>query len=286
MFGFSEAQLSMAQRSIRFLQEGINLFFPVYSRTGTKEDGNFNPTSNTTLTKNVYNWNEVNIPAGVTVTAKTPGAAILCKKITISGLLTASGFGAAGGSGSADNGAKGSSGGGLVGGGGGSGGGGSQGSGGAGGNGRSLGAGEAAKGTNGLPGSNDIVNVPKNLWDAMLVLCGGGGGQGGNTFDGMFSGAGGSGGNGGGFLFICTNELIINSGGAIRADGINGANASAYNGVVGGGGGGGGGGVIIIDTLSLINNGAVSVDGGAGGAGHKTGGKGGNGYKAIMVRGL
>ena len=153
MFGLNEAILSILTGIRNWDMEYMSMVAPAFNRTGDKSDGNFNPTANTTLTKNMYQWDAVNIPAGVTVTAKAPGLLILANTVTISGLLTASGLGAAGGS--ADN--DGSDGGGFFGGGGGAGGARASDAedGGNGGKGRALG-GVRRKGGSGLPGGDDI----------------------------------------------------------------------------------------------------------------------------------
>lgn len=283
MFGFNEAMLGLTQNMYLEVLENTSIVYPVFRRTGNKSDGNFNPASNITLTKTVYQWDEVNIPVGVTVNTMSPGALILCRKITVSGLLTASGKGAnggAGGVGAERPGGAGASGGGYIGAGGGSGSGSSDmfAPGGAGGNGRTLGGAKANNtGNNGI---ND-VNAFFDFWKALSSLVGaGGGGGGGGAYYGAHTG--GAGGNGGGYIYICANEIAISSGGAIRAEGLNGGNGSDYVGA----GGGGGGGALIIDALKLINNGAISVAGGMGGSAPYSGGKGGTGFLCIIERGL
>lgn len=274
MFGLNEAILSILTGIRNWDMEYMSMVAPAFNRTGDKSDGNFNPAANTTLTKNMYQWDAVNIPAGVTVTAKAPGLLILANTVTISGLLTASGLGAAGGSANI----VGSDGGGFFGGGGGAGGASGSGveDGGNGGKGRALG-GVRRKGGSGLPGGNDI-DAFSNLLSSLGVNVGGGGGGGGNDYYGQ-----GKGGSGGGYIYIVANKITINSGGAIRAEGLNGQ----ANGMNAGGGGGGGGGAIILDSISITNSGTLSVAGGAGGAGGQNGyagGKGGAGYIRIIKR--
>ena len=110
---------------------------------------------------------------------------------------------------------------------------------------------------------------------------------------------GGSGGAGGGTLILVARNVIIDSGGRISVDGINGsvgangANPSAplngspgtgggggASGCGGSGGGGGDGGTLIMIYLGLLNNGTIRASKGTGGAGgtaapaHGTGGAG------------
>lgn len=273
MFGFNEAMLSLTQNMYLEFLENTSVVYPIFRRTGDRSDGDFNPGVNTTLTKNLYQWDEVDIPAGVTVTAKAPGLLILAKKVTISGLLTASGLGAAGGTrGTSPTG--GADGGGLVGGGGGGGGAYLNEIGGNGGKGRSVG-GVSVVSAAATSGSNDIdafYNLAMSL--SLAVGGGGGGGKGIN---------GGNGGKGGGYIYIVCNEFILYNGGAIRAEGLNGTAA----GMNAGGGGGGGGGAIIVDGLKITNAGIISVSGGAGSAGGSSGyagGPGGDGYLRIIER--
>jgi len=277
MFGLNEAILSILTNIRNWNMEYMSIVAPAFNRTGDKSDGNFNPTANTTLTKNMYQWDTVNIPAGVTVTAKAPGLLLLANTVTISGLLTASGLGAAGGG----PGVAGANGGGFFGGGGGAGGASGlsgRNDGGNGGKGRALGGVSRTEGS-GLPGGND-TDAFSNLLSSLGVNVGGGGGGGGNDSWGQ-----GKGGNGGGYIYIVANKIIINSGGAIRAEGLNGQ----ANGMNAGGGGGGGGGAIILDSISITNSGTLSVAGGTGGAGGQygyAGGNGGNGYLRIIRRRL
>lgn len=279
MFGFNEAMLSLTQNMYLEFLENTSVVSPIFRRTGDRSDGDFNPASNTTLTKNTYQFNEVNIPAGVTVTAKAPGLLMIAKKVIISGLLTASGLGANGGLSGAEPANAGESGAGHVGGGGGAGGG-MTGTttgktGGNGGSGRTSG-GLGVKGIG--PDGNSDIDAFFNLATSLGGLVGGGGGAGVNLY-------GGKGGNGGGYIYIVCNEIILSSGGAIRAEGINGDNGGQN----GSGGGGGGGGAIIIDCLKCTIAGTISVAGGSGGkgyAGYYAGGNGGNGYLRIIRRGL
>ena len=235
MFGFNEVVLSFTQKTYLNFLNNTSILYPIFTRAGDMSDGNLKPTSDMTLTKNVYQCNEVDIPSGVIVTAKEPGLVLIAKTVKISGLLTASGLGSYGGS---AGGSAGKDGGGYVGGGGGAGGGlGASLLGGNGGKGRTDGAvGSAAAGA---AGKNDIDSY-FDLASMMGKTVGGGGGGGADA------NYGGKGGNGGGYLFIVCYDIILD--GACRADGLNGINAHAQYG--GGGGGGGGGGAIIIDCLT------------------------------------
>lgn len=276
MFGLNEAILSILTNIRNWNTENTSVVYPIYQRTGDKSDGHFNPTSNVTLTKNAYQWDTVNIPSGVTITAKAPGLLILANTITIAGLLTASGLGGAGGAGTADNtsASSGADGCGLSGGGGGGGAGISVDiRGGAGGDGRATGAASVGAGA-GTTGNSDV--------DAMFSIAsltglkpggGGGGSAGASGYPGS------NGGNGGGYIIIVCKNFVLT--GAIRAEGLNGGGGGTR------GGGGGGGGVIVIDALSIQNTGTLSVAGGAGGTGsNNAGGAGGTGCKLIVVRGL
>lgn len=269
MFGFNEALLSLISNMRNWDMEYMSVVAPAFNRTGDKSDGNFNPTSNTTLSKCMYQWDTVNIPSGVTVTAKVPGLLLLANSVSISGLLTASGLGAAGGA-EQQNGANG---GGYFGGGGGSG---SNGESSTlsrkGGNGRGAGgAAVTTARTPGNPGNND-TDAFVDLFQALNSRVGGGGGA--SSFA--------AGGNGGGYIFIVANTVTIN--GAIRAEGLNGASIAMV------GAGGGGGGAIVIDCVHYSQTGTVSVAGGMGGVptnpsySQYSGGDGGVGYMRIIKR--
>jgi len=96
------------------------------------------------------------------------------------------------------------------------------------------------------------------------------GGNGGPGYAGI-GGAGGNGGVGAGIVVICARNIVINSGGAITAEGEDGqpggdANPD-YQAGGGGGGGGGAGGFICLVYSTLVNNGTISANGGAGGSG-------------------
>ena len=242
--------------------------------------------TNKTLDSGVYCFRDLVINAGITVTPTSSFLVIIARNITMAGLLSASGKGAAGGaaiSGTAGNGNPGSVG---IGPGGGGGGGGEGNAtypgdkpGGAGG--KTFVAAGGAGGSGGAGGAGGAASYIgfaslTSYLELFSNIKGGGGGSGGNyTGGGTVSGAGGA---GAGCIAIFCDILTIDSGGAIRANGINGANASGTN---AGGGGGGGGGAVLIGARQLINNGAVSAAGGSGGtkSGSGTnGGAGGAGY--------
>lgn len=277
MFGFNEATLSNVQKMYLEALAYNSIVSPIYRRTGDQSDGDYSPSVNATLTKNIYQWGDVNIPSGVTITAKSPGALILCKTMTVGGLLTASGLGAQCPTGSPNY----ADGAGYVGGGGGAGGGRSDPVAGIkGGAGRTAG-GAAVSGGAGGAGTADTANW-FDFWKAISGLVGGSGGYGSNV----------RGGHGGGYLYVICNKLIVPSGGAIRANGTDGINQQTF-GNPGGGGGGGGGGAIIIDAYKIDNSGTISVAGGAGGAGYSAsgytgynGGAGGTGFLRLIERGV
>lgn len=270
---------------------------------GDDADGDFSPSTNQTLDKYLYRFNNLTIPAGVTVTSSKSGLIILAKDINISGLLTMSGKGAAGGAAvtASSGGVSGNAGsdGGFCAGGAGGGGGGS-------GDGAYGGAGgstDVAGGSGGTPGayvnvyaedggagaSNNTATLWRLVRTDLINIVGAGGGSGGACARNG-TGISGAGGAGGGAIVIECVNLTINPDGAIRSDGLNGQNSQ--QGDASGGGGGGGGGIIII-YRSLVNNGIISSAGGAGGvpslsyphSGRACGGAGGNGAVILCKKG-
>ena len=186
-------------------------------------------------------------------------------------------------------------------------------------------AGGAGGGTGGAAGSQGSKNSAFNHVIEYLALStrpncngsgggsgtsAGGGATGGRLSDGSnhasASGAGGTGGagtrggdggQGGGTLVILAKNIIVNSGGSIKANGGNGVAASTSNGSNGGngaagtnaggasgfgggggggggggagGGAGGGGGTLFIIFTSLTETGTIECAGGTGGAGSTT----------------
>lgn len=298
MFGMMEALLSFLRRQVGLRTDAADAAGSLHSKLrhlykggglivlydGRQDDITF--ATNRTLDSGIYCFRDLVVNAGITVTPTSSFLVIIARNITIAGLLSASGKGAAGGAALnavSGNGNPGTDGAGPGGGGGGGGHGdtaypgsrvgGTGGktfvaTGGAGGNGGAGGAG-------GVASYIGFASLTSYL-ELFSTIRGGGGGSGGNyTGSGTVSGAGGT---GGGCIAIFCGTLTINSGGAIRADGLNGGAASGSS---AGGGGGGGGGAILITAHQLTNNGTISAAGGAGGAksGSGTnGGAGGAGY--------
>lgn len=275
------------------------------------QDGNFNPTSNTSLTSNIYFFESVNIPSGVTV---TPNGSFLCivakNEVRIDGLLSASGKGSSGGASvyAAQKdvaGVNGEPATGFFGGAGGGGGGNDNNSSkalpGKGGNGLAgplitLPGGSASSnspGGNGAThnfnyGSGDILDLP-----TILNSKGAGGGSG-NAYShaSNHTSRSGEGGHGGGCIVIVANSIVGN--GAIRADGLNGGNGVRNGYGIGAGGGGGGGGGLILLIAKTISIPTISASGGQGGNGSPldtygynsgyNGGNGGNGLILLIKR--
>lgn len=281
---------------------------------GDGADGNFNPTSNTTLIKSrVYRFNNVTIPAGVTVTVPD-GALILVKgTIIVNGLLTATGIAANGGTGATANQSKAAGSAGFP-------SSGFQAYGGAGGGGAAAyldstyfadggdggtavgGPTGTAMGTKGTASSSNITSYAgagPSSWfarsapsDPTATLsyrgASGGGGAAVQVVLGGDITYGGNGGAAGGFIFLEAREIIVNTGGAIRADGTDGGDArSTQTRSAAGGGGGGGGGVIFLFSKKITNSGVISARGGLGGRSRLgqsflpaeyNGGAGGDGY--------
>ena len=268
--------------------------------------------SNTSWAYGVYRYNNFTVNAGVTLSASDMGFIVIANNITVNGLITASGKGGSGGAyvttntaGSPANGKPGAdiTSMGSAGGGGGSidyygssGASGNEATGGRGGN-TGVAAGGYSNtsglynGTVGGNGAGVVTNLPWLEAFTTPVLCGTGGGSGGaGTATSGQAATSGAGGAGGGFLVLVARKITIASGGAVRADGLAGGNATAASGAGAGGGGGGGGGTIIPSCAELINSGTISASGGAGGTGtgsigtdwyYGNGGSGGNGVVLI-----
>ena len=232
--------------------------------------------SNTTLGEfSIYQYDNLTINSGITLTAHR--AIILVKDaLTVNGLISATGKGGSGGAKGDSTGVSGATGGnggagGGFGAGGGAGGGGTK----DGGNGgssafRTGGVGDSNSGNAGQgysPQYAGMLDIPNLL---LSVGGGGGGGAGGSSA----SYGGGNGGAGGGLIIIQAKNIVINSGGAIRADGVDGANTTG----TGTGGGGGGGGGLILLQGQISNAGTISSTGGVPGTGGAyDGGAGGDG---------
>lgn len=266
----------------------LNPFTP-YSFGGNGVDGDVVVSANTTI-GGIKQYNNLTVNAGATLACET-GTIILVKNtLTVNGLITSSGKGGAGGAAAGYTGNNGFDGAGFC----GSGGGGGQ---------RTTGAPQnTALGGNGgstnFPGGLSDTPYPYNPgsgqgttykgWslDILAEGMGAGGGSGAGNNDGGYGGAGGA---GGGSLIVEAKNLLVNSNGAIRADGINGGNATT---VACGGGGGGGGGLLIVNCDLLTNMGVISAFGGTGGTGGGSdgnymgpdGGNGGPGLLSVMCR--
>lgn len=128
--------------------------------------------------------------------------------------------------------------------------------------------------------------------DDIFVAYGAGGGansttKGGNIWAGGGAGngtgidSGGTGGAGGGCVVIFANNIIVNAGGIIRANGK--AGGSGLGGDPTFGGGGGGGGLIYLAYRTLTSNGTIEALGGAGGGSTGNGGDGAPGIVAEKV---
>lgn len=240
-------------------------------------DGAFTPSSSRTLSSGLYRFSSLNIPAGVTVTPSGTYLVILVNGVAnIEGTLSASGKGSAGGT--YDFIAKS---GGVA---GGAGGGGgyhpsyNTGSAGAPGNVE----GNIAGGVRGSPGgAGSSTNAAWiDFYDAFNnypLFAGGGGGRGGGSLNANYP----NGGAGGGVIIVVAKS--ITGLGAIRADGLAGANGVGAS--SGAGGGGGGLAVAVAHSMSGL---VVTANGGAGGlpdgSGTVAGGAGGNGFALKIVR--
>jgi len=283
----------------------------------TEADGAFTPTVNTQLTlpaDGIFNFTNVNIPTGVTVTfqrnaTNTPVTILASGDVTINGMINVSGgrstdVGTAGGGNVGDDGLPGLGGSGGF-------------DGGAGGNVNSNLIGATGLGPGGgFGGANALLFVGVPPWcggggagygasgvnaavsgatradcrvtiedrvsgtrgvtygSATLLPIIGGSGGGGGQAGESFSGSGG-GGAGGAILVAASGTVLVN--GSLLADG--GASGNSGGSGAGSTGGGGSGGAIRIVATTLAGNGTIRANGGAGGAASLTnsGGSGGNG---------
>lgn len=265
----------------------------------TGADGVFNPTVNTSLPlppDGVFNFTEVNIPSGVTVTfekntTNTPVTILASGDVLINGTINLNGrwsmpVGAAGNGNLGDDGIPGKGGaGGYSGGRGGEpdptraetrggrglgpGGGGEgrwNGCCARGGGGGGFGSGGASGGGGTAPGGDTYGS---ELLLPLVGGSGGGGGSGGENFHGS-----GGGGGGGSLLIASSGTVQVN--GAIRALGGNSGNVDGVG--VGSTGGGGSGGAIRVVATRIAGNGVMDARGGTRGSGGRSpGGNGGNG---------
>jgi hypothetical protein len=234
-----------------------------FNSGSTGADGPFNPTSNTTLAlppNGVFNFTQINIPSGITVTfsrnaANTPVILLATGNVTISGTIDVSGqaptaFGrpGRGGPGGFDGGA-GSDGVTTAAGGAGLGPGGAAG-------GTSSGGGGGGHATAGTGGSGTGAGSAGGAYGspALRPILGGSGGGGGGTNIGLA--AGGGGGAGGGAILIASSTSIalgtLSGTVVIRANGSNGGDSCGQAGCGAGGGGSGGAIRLIAPTISGI----------------------------------
>ena len=219
---------------------------------GDGRDGDVTITSNTTLSRDMY-YRNLTVNAGASLDTNNYSI-FVSNKLTVAGKIHADGRGGAGG------------GGGCV---------------------ECIG-GYNILAENGSPGTSQNITLYLGTALAYTLYTGGGGGGGGSTCDSyaLYS-YGGSGGRGGGIVKIFASYIVIQSGGVISANGLNGGDAIGYGNS--GGGGGGGGGTVFILYRYMVNNGSITANGGAGGSGiyccssgyfpvqPKAGGAGGNG---------
>ncbi len=248
----------------------------------TGADGAFNPTVSTVLdmpSDGVFNFTEVNIPAGVTVSfnknaTNTPVVMLATGNINIAGTLavwggTGAHVGAAGNGATGDDGLPGVGGpGGFGGGQGGAptgdhlGGDGLGPSGGQRGKVRSTerygGAGGSFGSKGKTVGRGDVYSYPGPTYGSALLLpliggSGGGGGVGGNAYHG-------SGGGGGGGAILLASSGIVTISGALYAHGGKAGDVAGGN--CGTRGGGGAGGGIRIVATAIAGNGAIYAEGG------------------------
>jgi hypothetical protein len=250
----------------------------------TGADGAFNPTVNTVLAlppDGVFNFTDVNIPSGVTVSfqrnaTNTPVVILASGNVTIAGTLHVNGgwstpVGAAGDGNVGDDGLPGVGGpGGHAGGRGGQPGSGSDATGGNG-----LGPGGGVRGTVGtyrfggggggfgtVGGTNNYAGAGGPTYGSEVLLpliggSGGGGGAGGSAFHGS------GGGGGGGAILIAASGTVQVTGSILASGGASGAAAGAG---AGGTGGGGSGGAIRIVATWIEGNGTIQATGGSAGA--------------------
>jgi len=196
---------------------------------GDGRDGDVTITSNTTLSRDMY-YRNLTVNAGASLDTNNYSI-FVSNKLTVAGKIHADGRGGAGG------------GGGCV---------------------ECIG-GYNILAENGSPGTSQNITLYLGTTFTYTLYTGGGGGGGGATCYPYDISCGGSGGGGGGIVKIFASYIVIQSGGVISANGLNGGNASGYGNS--GGGGGGGGGTVFILYRYMVNNGSITANGGAGGSG-------------------
>lgn len=311
--GFKLDHTALELNDVTIMNKGVEFVFGSFqegflSFGGDGSDGDVTISSNTDISGETKQYNNLTINAGVTLTAKN---SIIGVKgtLTVNGTITANAGGGAGGTCPLCSGSDGTEQGtaGIVGdvtgcGGSGGGGGGARSWNGSTENASgSLGgacqqSGGAAGSSGGVGGTGNAVGatylVSAKAWyrgDYLIGLGKGAGGGGGSAAKLNTNGdcTGGTGGVGGGWLYIEAKHVTVVAAGIISANGANGNNGSvsggdASGGPAAGGGGGGGGGVLVIRYSTYSNSGTVQANGGTGGAeahtpDHAIGGAGGTG---------
>lgn len=235
---------------------------------GDGSDGDFCPTSNTTIS-GVKNYKSVYIKAGVTVTIEKTVQIKCQESFVCAGVISADGQGGAGGTRikvSLDEITylPGESG--VAGGNGGKGGG--SGTGGA--------AGGSAAFFFGVPVPQSISRSYLYQSAACPLICSGGGGGSAANATSSYS----PGGAGGGSIYVISKSMQLLSTGKITAKGIDTrADTSSSS-------GGGGGGVIILVAETIVNAGTLDVSGGVAGASYRKGEDGQPGYVKTVELGV
>lgn len=131
-----------------------------------------------------------------------------------------------------------------------------------------LGAGGGGGGNPGFDGvpAIDQVAAAIDAGENLFIAYGAGGGSSNNDGGDEWAGGGGGGGGafdggaGGGCIVIFADTIIVNAGGSILADGVDGAGAAVS------GAGGGGGGLVYLAYRNLTNNGTITAAKGIGGS--------------------
>lgn len=245
-----------------------NTFPAWWTDRGDGSDGDFCPTTNTTIS-GVKNYKSAYIKAGVTVTIEKTVQIKCQESFVCAGIITADGQGGAGGTRirvSSDEitylpGEPGV----------------------AGGNGGKGGAGYGNPGYGGSAAFFFGAPVPQSISRSYLhqsavcpLICSGGGGGSAANSSTSYS----PGGAGGGSIYVISKSIQLSSTGKITAKGL-GTPAETS-----GSSGGGGGGVIILVAETIFNVGTVDVSGGVAGASSRKGEDGQPGYFKTVELGV
>ncbi len=263
---------------------------------GSGKDGDYNATSNKSLSTGTYEFKSFTIDKGVTVTGTGSGPIIIKVqgKVQIDGVLTLNGAQGEDIASCCNNSSGGAAGpGGGAGGGNVYGNGGSNGSGSGGGGGGCAagygsgggGGGYGANGNGGKTSGNSCSpggSAGSSYGNALLGTFTGGSGGGSGGFGGAANSSGAGGGGGGGALRIDASEIAVASGGSITANGGRGGNIGGDR--DGGAGGGGSGGALWLRAGKIILTGAVTALGGAAGVTDQVNGYGGDGGAGSVGR--